>query len=179
MISRFQGDEGKKRLITVLHAQQIVQDEEPLAAELADAVQLIQVEPGTPASEMIKQGGTDNEIYLIITGLVSIRINGREVATRSSGTHVGEMALIDPAARRNATVIVTQSTLFGRIAEPIFSAIAQRHPQLWRRLALELANRLRQRSALVPVPNDKPFLFIGSSRRKPAHSARDPVWGLP
>jgi CRP/FNR family transcriptional regulator, cyclic AMP receptor protein len=163
MISRFQGDEGKKRLITALRAQQIVQDEEPLAAELADAVQLIQVEPGTPGSELIRQGGTDNEIYLIITGLVSIRINGREVATRSAGTHVGEMALIDPAARRNATVIVTQSTLFGRITEPVFSAIAQRYPQLWRRLALELANRLRQRSALVPVPNDKPFLFIGSS----------------
>jgi CRP/FNR family cyclic AMP-dependent transcriptional regulator len=163
MMTRFQGDEGKKRLITALRAQQIVQDEEPLAAELADAVQLLQVEPGTPASELIKQGGTDDEIYLIISGLVSIRINGREVATRSSGTHVGEMALIDPAARRNATVIVTQSTVFGRITEPVFTAIAQRYPQLWRRLALELANRLRQRSILVPIPNDKPFLFIGSS----------------
>src|ERR1019366_428146 len=163
MISRFQGDEGKKRLITALRAQQIVQDEEPLAAELADAVQLLQIEPGAPASELIKQGGTDNEIYLIISGSVSIRINGRQVATRSSGTHVGEMALIDPAARRNASVIVIQPTLFCRIAEPVFSGIAQRHPQLWRRLALELATRLRQRSALVPIPNDKPFLFIGSS----------------
>jgi predicted nucleotide-binding protein len=163
MICRFQGDEGKKRLITALRAQQIVQDEEPLALELADAVQLLQIEPGTPASELIKQGGTDNDIYLVISGQVSVRINGHEIATRSSGTHVGEMALIDPAARRNATVIVTQPTVFGRVTEPVFSAIAQRYPQLWRRLALELANRLRQRSSFVPIPNDKPFLFIGSS----------------
>lgn len=163
MISRFQGEEGKKRLITALRSQQIVQDEESLAAELADAVQLIQIEPGTPAGALIKQGGTDNDIYLIISGQVSIRINGREIATRASGTHVGEMALIDPAARRNASIIVTQPTVFGRIAEPVFSAIAQRYPQLWRRLALELANRLRQRSAFVPIPNEKPFLFIGSS----------------
>jgi CRP/FNR family transcriptional regulator, cyclic AMP receptor protein len=163
MISRFQGAEGKKRLVTALRAQQIVQDEEPLAAELAEEVHLLQIEPGTAASEVIKQGGTDNEIYLIISGQVSIRINGRQVATRSSGDHVGEMALIDPAAHRNASVIVIQSTLFGRIPESVFSAIAQKRPQLWRRLALELANRLRQRSALIPTPNDKPFLFIGSS----------------
>jgi|ERR1035441_587869 predicted nucleotide-binding protein len=163
MISRFQGDEGKKRLITALRAQQIVRDEEPLAAELAEAVHLLQIEPGTPTSELIKQGGTDNEIYLIISGLVSIRINGRQVATRSSGDHIGEMALIDPTARRNASVVVIQPTLFARITEPVFSAIAQRNPELWRRLALELANRLRQRSSFIPTPNEKPFLFIGSS----------------
>jgi hypothetical protein len=37
MISRFQGLEGKPRLVAALRSQQIVQDEEPLAIALADA----------------------------------------------------------------------------------------------------------------------------------------------
>jgi CRP-like cAMP-binding protein len=102
MISRFQGQDGKPRLVTALRSQQIVQDEEQLAIALADAAQLIQVEPRSPNSEVIKQGATDNDIHLILSGLVSVRINGREVARRSAGQHVGEMALIDPATRRSA-----------------------------------------------------------------------------
>jgi CRP/FNR family transcriptional regulator, cyclic AMP receptor protein len=163
MISRFQGQDGKPRLVTALRSQQIVQDEQPLAIALADAAQLIQVEPASPNSEIIKQGATDNDIHLILSGLVSVRINGREVARRSAGQHVGEMALIDPAARRSASIVVLEQTVFARIAEPVFTAIAQAHPQLWRRLALELAVRLRARGGLLSWPNEKPILFIGSS----------------
>jgi len=71
MISRFQGQDDKPRLITALRS-------------LADAAQLIQVRPASPNSEIIKQGATDNDIHIILSGLVSVRINGREVARRSA-----------------------------------------------------------------------------------------------
>jgi predicted nucleotide-binding protein len=48
----------------------------------------------------------------------------------------------------------------------MFSALAAEHPVLWRRLALELADRLRQRGGAVKAPNDRPVVFIGSSSER-------------
>jgi predicted nucleotide-binding protein len=163
MISRFQGPDGKVRLITALRSQQIVQGEEAVAVLLADAAHLIQIEPGAPNSEVIRQGATDNDIQLILNGSVSIRVNGREVARRTVGQHIGEMALIDPTARRSASVVALEQTVLATIPEPVFSSIAQAHPQLWRRLAVELGTRLRERGRHLRWPNERPFLFIGSS----------------
>jgi len=49
------------------------------------------------------------------------------------------------------------------VAEKNFAELASGKPDLWRRLAIELADRLRQRNALVIAPNPRPHLFIGSS----------------
>ena len=163
MISRFQGEGGNARVISALRAQRIVCDEERLAQEIAKIASLFQLEPNTPASEFIKQAATDNDIYLILAGKVSIRVNGREVATRVSGFHIGEMALIDPTARRSASVIAVEQTVLAKISEASFVSLAERFPQLWRRLALDLAERLRQRGRFVSSPNPQPVLFVGSS----------------
>ncbi len=163
MISRFQGPDGKLRLVTALREQAIVRDDEKLAVELAEIVEVLQFEPTQPKNEIIQQGAADNDLYLILAGCVSVRIHGREVATRRAGYHLGEMALIDPSARRSASVIATEQTVVARINEPAFSALATKYPQLWRRLALELASRLRQRGNLIKPPNDKPLVFVGSS----------------
>ncbi|MBI5384094.1 MAG: nucleotide-binding protein [Verrucomicrobia bacterium] len=166
MIARFQDEGGVARLIAALRAQRIVCDEEMLAQETAKVAALLQIEPGTSTSEFIKQGATDNDIYLILAGRVSVRVNGREVATRASGSHVGEMALIDPTARRSASVVVLEQTVLARISEASFVSLAERFPQLWRRLALDLADRLRQRGRFVSSPNPQPVLFVGSSVEK-------------
>jgi predicted nucleotide-binding protein len=163
MITRFQGEGGKTRLVTAIRTQRIVSDELNLAEEIAGAGTLIQIEPNKPESEFIKQGGADTDIYLVLSGKVSIRVNGREVAVRASGSHVGEMALIDPTAPRSASVIATEQTVLARLSETQFSSLAERFPQLWRRLALELAERLRQRGRFLSSPNPQPRLFIGSS----------------
>lgn len=163
MITRFQGEGGKARLVTAIRAQRIVSDELNLAEEIADAGTLIQVEPNKPESEFIKQGGADTDIYLVLSGKVSVRVNGREVAVRASGSHVGEMALVDPTAPRSASVVAAEQTVLARLSEIQFSSLAERFPQLWRRLALELAERLRQRGRFLSSPNPQPRLFIGSS----------------
>ena len=112
-------------MIAALRAQRIVCDEEKLAQEIAKVAALLQIEPGTPTSEFIKQGATDNDIYLILTGKVSVRVNGREVATRVSGFHVGEMALIDPTARRSASVVAVEQTVLVQISEASFVLLAK------------------------------------------------------
>ena len=60
-----------------------------------------------------------------------------------------------------ATVIALEETVAAKIVEPAFSAVANKHPNVWRCLALELGNRLRERSKHVQAPNPRPVIFIG------------------
>ncbi|MGD8595253.1 MAG: nucleotide-binding protein [Gammaproteobacteria bacterium] len=160
MITRFQGDDGRRRLIDSLRRQQIVCGDEDLATRLADIGQIYEFSSG---ETLIRDGGTDSDIYLLLTGVVDIIVNQRLVASRGSGQHVGEMALIDPSAVRCAEVVAKQTVVACVITEPAFTTLAQDAPVLWRRVALELAERLRQRNRLVMPPNTRPHLFIGSS----------------
>jgi predicted nucleotide-binding protein len=132
-----------------------------LAAALADVAELIAADAG---DAVITQGGTDNDLYLVVSGKVEILIHGRPIAERAAGTHVGEMALIDPKARRSATVVAKEASLLAKIFEPAFSMVAGAHPKLWRALAVELGDRLRERTKFIRVPNEKPLVFVGSSR---------------
>jgi len=96
-------------------------------------------------------------------GRAAVEINGQEMAVREAGNHVGEMAAIDPASPRSASVRAIERVVAARIGEPSFTALATEHPEVYRRMALEIADRLRQRSRFVRVPNDRPQVFIGSS----------------
>jgi CRP/FNR family cyclic AMP-dependent transcriptional regulator len=85
-------------------------------------------------------------------------VNGRQ-----AGTHVGDMALIDVAAPRSATVRARTEAVTARVEEPAFTRIAEKFPKIWRALALELARRLYQRGSLVAHKRAKPYVFVGSS----------------
>ena len=91
-------------------------------------------------------------------------MNGRELAIRQASQHVGEMAMIDTSASRCATVIAIEQTVVAKVTEKDFTPIANKHPLLWRQLALELGDRLRERGKHVKVPNPRPVVFIGSSK---------------
>ena len=161
MISRFCGKGGRNRLISALRKQIVVHDNETLSMELADQAELIQLESD---ETLIAQDNVDNEIYFILSGRLSIIANGREVAIRNSGQHVGEMALIDPSARRSASVVAIEQTVVAKISESTFSSLADRYPRIWQLIAEELCERLRQRNRLVASPNPRPCLFVGSSK---------------
>lgn len=161
MIQRFQGIEGHRVLVQTLEGHRIVSGNSPVAEELASAGVL---ESFQPNNTLITQGAPDSDLFLILAGKVNVLVNGRKVAERCAGTHIGEMALIDPKARRSATIVASEETVVLRIAEPVFSSLATRFPALWRHLALELADRLRQREEDIRKPNEVPRLFIGSSQ---------------
>jgi CRP-like cAMP-binding protein len=65
---------------------------------------------------------------------------------------VGEMAVVDPDARRSASVSAVADSVVARITELEFSALADRFPRLWRRIALELASRLRAGGEMLSEP---------------------------
>ena len=161
MISRFRGEAGRPRLIWALRKQPILHDNETLSNELADQAELLQFEAG---EKLIIQDDADNDIYFILAGRLSIVVNGREVATRNSGQHVGEMVLIDPSARRAASVVAIEQTVVVKISETSFRSLAEKYQRIWQLIAVELADRLRQRNRLVAATNPRPVVFIGSSK---------------
>lgn len=161
MINRFQGTDGARRLITSLRSQKIIHDNEELATKIAEKVNLRMIEPD---EVLIKQDEVDNDLFFILSGRLSVLVHNREVAVRQSGQHVGEMTLIDPSARRSASVVAIDQTVVAGISENNFSKIANEYPRLWRLISVELSDRLRQRNDLVCPVNPRPVLFIGSSK---------------
>jgi len=144
MLKRFQGPEGRPHLIEALILQPLVRDNE-LAEVLARRMTLEEIPAG---ASLIEQGASDTDLFLILKGAVSIAIDGRIVARKKAGEHVGEMAVVDPLTPRSASVIATADSVVARIAETDFSELADRYPRLWRRIALELASRLRNGSSV-------------------------------
>jgi CRP/FNR family cyclic AMP-dependent transcriptional regulator len=160
IIPRFSGHAGRRNLFAAICAQQSVAGDAPLARRLINAGSLHELPEGRTIS---RQGDTDNDIYMIVAGSVGIVINKREVAVRSSGTHVGEMALLEPTARRSATMVTKERTVVLKLSEVDVTRIARRYPDYWRRLAVELGSRLRERTKFIREPNSVARVFIGSS----------------
>lgn len=161
MKDRFVGDdEAKRRLISALESQRIVNGSNDCAKELAEVVEVIEC---STAELVIEQGATDNMIYLVLAGAVEVLVNGRLVAERKAGYDVGAMAVIDVSAKRSATVIAKEDSVLGKVSEEDFARIANKYPHVWRQIGIDLASRLRERNELVRPVNDKPILFIGSS----------------
>lgn len=160
MKDRFEGTTGQRLRVEALQTQKLVQGDISLAKELSNCVELIELEAGQP---LFEQGDSTNDLYFIITGVVSIVVNGRSVAHRGAGDHVGEMAAIQPTQVRSATVVAVEPSLVARITEPEFADIASRYPQLYRTIARELSRRLLERNKLVGGYRDKIRVFIISS----------------
>lgn len=140
--------------------QELVAGHQHIAAALA----AVATRHEFPANhELMSQGGFDTEIYFILSGSVSIKANGRVVATRAAQTHVGEMALLDTTSKRSATISTNEPTVVAKVAETKFSKIANANPELWRRAAVILAARLRERNKFQSPPRSQPVVFIGSS----------------
>ena len=160
MLARFEGEEGRRRLIGQLRKQSIVGGDSAAATDIAEVAKIIQVPSG---EVLIRQDAADNDLFLIISGSLRIMVNGREVAIRRAGEHVGEMAIVDPSAPRSASVIAAEVSILAKIAEPDFVRIAEKHAELWRAVAVQLSRRLNERKRFHPEPNVTPILFIGSS----------------
>jgi len=160
LIQRFTGRAGRVRFIEALRGQEIVAGNQRVAHALATAA----TRQEFPANrEILTQGNSDNDICFILSGSVSVRANGRPVATRRAGNHFGEMAMLDTTATRSATVSTLEPTVIARVPEHKFTRIANVCPDLWRRLAVALAARLRERNKFQAPPRAEPVVFIGSS----------------
>jgi CRP/FNR family cyclic AMP-dependent transcriptional regulator len=139
MLERFQGKDGRVALLNALRGQFLVDGNTEIADKLASAIQLREYGRGVP---LFSQGERGSDLYFIIHGKVSVSIDGREIATVGAGMHVGEIALLEPFKGRSATVAASELVVAALVSQQRFTEIARFHPDLWRRIAIELARRL-------------------------------------
>jgi CRP/FNR family cyclic AMP-dependent transcriptional regulator len=143
LLSQFQRSEGIPLLADALKLQSLIRDQ-GLALEFARHVSLEAVPSGRT---LIRQGASESDLFLILSGEFSVLINGELIGRRMAGEHLGEMALVDPQASRSASVIAACDSVVARITEPEFTKLADRFPRLWRRIASGLAAHLRRVTA--------------------------------
>ena len=160
MLQRFSGPDGHIHLVEALEIQPIAGGDTAIAKAISGRVE---VAPFQPGSIIIEESAPDNDLYFILAGVVSIRVSGREIAVRAAGQHIGEMALLDPGQPRSASAVADGEVVAARISASGFAALADANPRLWRNVARELSERLRQRNRFVLPANPRPVLFVGCS----------------
>lgn len=156
----FTGTGGKLRLIDALNEQQLIAHNSSLSSRIAKKVTIVEVGKGR---EFITQGAADRDLFFILGGSCAIEVNGREIATRHAKEHVGEIALLDTVALRSASVRAIEATVLAKITAAHFVETATDFPDLWRRMAMTLGSRLRERNKFQRAPREQPVVFIGSS----------------
>ena len=160
MKERFAGPAGKRVLLDAVLAQKLVDGDNTLAETIASTGELLELQKG---ATLIQQGASDNDIYFILMGCFNILINGRQIAQRAPGDHIGEMAAIHPSLPRSASVIANEDSVVLKLTQEQFSDCSQQHPRIWIPIAKEMARRLFQRNAFLSMVPDKIRVFIISS----------------
>ncbi|MGB3835897.1 TIR domain-containing protein [Castellaniella sp.] len=160
MIERFAGAAGRPALEEVLLEQKLIVGNVALAKHFADAGSLVELDR---RQTLIEQDAEDTDVYFIITGQFQIRVNGREVATRGRGEHVGEMAALVATAKRSASVIAIEPSIVLKVSATDFKAAADAHPRIWQHVTRQLVERLTQRNTLVRPASQSARVFIISS----------------
>ena len=160
MLQRFNGQDRLTNLAEALEIQPIISGDRAIAEAISGYVDVESFEPG---SVIIEESAADNDLYFILAGIVSIRVSGREIATRTAGQHVGEMALLDPGRPRSAAAVAEGEVVVARVTAADFTAMADANPRMWRNVARVLAERLRQRNRFLSSANSRPVMFVGCS----------------
>ncbi len=160
VFKRFKGSGSTRLCREALRDQRIVHGDEAIAKALCKKRELQCHRAG---DTIIKQGDGTNNLIFILAGKVAVVCNNREIAHRTAGESVGEMAVIDVQKRRCASIVAKEDCIVALVPEADFARIARQYPQLWRSLAKQVADRLRQRLEGVRPQNTVPRIFIGSS----------------
>jgi CRP/FNR family cyclic AMP-dependent transcriptional regulator len=98
---------------------------------------------------LIEEGARGREFFVIVSGEVEVRRNGRKVATLGPGSFVGEMALLSKAPRTATVTAVTDLDVLV-IADRAFLNLLDRMPDLWLKVARALAERVAADEANGP-----------------------------
>lgn len=160
MLERFVGEEGQPALIDALRGQKMVRGDADLAGKIASVATCMELAVG---DTLFEQSSDGTEIYFLLAGVVEVVINGRRIALRAAGTHVGEMASIQPAQKRSATIRATEVTVVAKLGSKDFHELARQNPEMYRLIAQDLAQRLLERNKSVGAYRKNIRVFIISS----------------
>lgn len=110
--------------------------------ELARVAKAAEIVHASGGFDIVSQGATGQEFFLILDGAATVRRNGRKVAQLGPGDYFGEMALLD-LGPRSATVVADGEVELAVIGRRNFMAVLDEVPAAAHKLLISLAQRLR------------------------------------
>jgi CRP/FNR family cyclic AMP-dependent transcriptional regulator len=100
-------------------------------------------EISVPAGSVIlEQGSEGYEAYVILSGSVVVRRNGRKIATLGPGAILGEMSLLDHGQRTASAICETECALLV-LSQGSFLGAVMDVPLLANKLLVTLVSRIR------------------------------------
>lgn len=104
-------------------------------------------EVSVPAGkEIVTEGNTGHEFFLILSGQAAVKRGNRKVATLSAGDYFGELALLSKG-ERNATVVAETDMELLVLGQREFSGVLDEVPGMAHKLLVSMAGRLREADA--------------------------------
>lgn len=149
--------EDTSTLTEALMAQRFVQGDGEIVKALVASGELKEFAAG---ENLIEEGATDRDMYLLLAGKVKVLVRNQQVASRERNEAVGEMSAVNPVLVRSATIQAEELTVALRISHETLNTIGTHHPRIWKLLAQQLASRLEQRNRFVSQPNERPRVFL-------------------
>jgi CRP-like cAMP-binding protein len=107
---------------------------------ISKAADIVDLKAGT---EIVTEGTSGHEFYLVLSGEATVRRNGRKVATLGPGSYFGELALLDRGPR-SATVIADSDMEVVIISQREFMSVLDQVPPVSQKLLASMAARLRE-----------------------------------
>ncbi len=96
--------------------------------------------------QLVGEGSTGHEFFLILEGQAAVKRDGRKVATLGPGQYFGELALLDRGVRSASVEALTPMTLLV-LGQREFSAVLDEVPGLAHKILTIMAGRLREADA--------------------------------
>ncbi|MGH9026407.1 MAG: cyclic nucleotide-binding domain-containing protein [Acidimicrobiia bacterium] len=93
--------------------------------------------------EIVQEGRTGHEFFLILDGNASVTRHKRKVATLGAGEYFGEMAVLDRGPRTASVTADTDMSLLV-LGQREFAGLVSTVPGLASKLMVALAHRLRE-----------------------------------
>jgi len=140
MRERFDGKDGKRRLVGVFAEQELVKHNDAIACRLADLAELEDVPKGKQI--YVKGEPGKNFLFFVLGGSFELSVQNKCIAILKPGQAVGEFPILDPSLTYTLTVIAREQSVIARLPEQQFLDIAKDYPEIWKNMAKMLVIRL-------------------------------------
>ena len=108
--------------------------------KIGKAVDELEIEAGR---ELVKEGATGHEAFVVIDGTAAVKRGGRRIATMGPGDHFGELALLDGGPRTASVVAETPMKVLV-LGQREFSGLIDEVPGLAHKILTSLASTIRE-----------------------------------
>lgn len=97
-----------------------------------------------PGEVLFQAGAPGDGMFVVLNGMLEVRVGATVVERATRGAILGEMALIDESPR-SATVIAGEASELVRLDATRFQRLVQQHPFFAMHVMKVLADRIRQK----------------------------------